>query len=521
MLIKYSDLSKVAERINIVAKEDSKQVNMMMTVKTDENGANFLEFAFCTGRVNLFQRIPVSDVATEDVHDDNGVLIVAKDVKDDDSTCSERMVINENKFQEIVSMFKPTESIVVSDVYVHPTVKDGQVVENSILFECEKSMEILVGENETASQKIASLKQEIRWDSPESSMKVKIYTRYSAESVAISDEEVYDTWKVGYLRDLLGKIKADKGRQTLISAARKVGFVYNPTNSILVALPDEMDIKNTVVLDSSSCDQIYAMLGKMGTSSDSELYIVTDEENHSCKINSDDKSVCMSLTTPEVNVTYVKALNRYQGMDVNDVQCTMYRSAFKDIITAVDRISNKGKSEAAVEATITCSPDTDAEEYEVVRNGESIMAERFSGQLVIEGVKSASGSNSNKFVVALPGIRVGEGELGVEVREPREFKIRLFFNTLLKVLSNFKSDIIALDVKYIDESKDSMVIRFAEVDTKAKVAVDEEMRKQIREDNGLENDAPVDLIKFVDNETQMGVRSKTLGVTSFIQAKMS
>ena len=521
MLIKYDDLSRVIDRINILAKDDNKQTNLMMTLKDDDK----LEISFCSGRSNLFQTIDVSEVITEPVYaDDEGTKLVA------DVDVKTPMVMNYHKVQEVMTLFKATESIKSSDITMCQTVKDGVAIPNSIDMFCEKSIEVNgEGENEVIAQKVADLKESIRWDDPNSSMKLKIYTRYLSSDALVPEEQedneqVYDTWDAAELKDILGKIAAEKGRQTLISSARKIGFVYNPTNSILISIRKDDDFKNTVIFDSTSCSQVISMLGKM--TGNIKLYV--DEENHVCKINSEDDSVLLSITIPDANPTYIKSLNTYQNLKVNDVQCTMLRAVFKDTMKAIASITNSaGKAEAAAEATIRCLPVVDPDDtdriltHNVVRNGNEVEAQNYSSQLIFDNVKSASGSTSNRMAIELPTVRVADGELGVDIKnETIEYKVKFSFATLLKVLENLKSDIIALDVKYENPEKTNMTIRLSEVDLAAKAVADDKLVEQIRKDNDLPEDSAVNLSEHLTNSEIMDGRTETLGVMGFIQVKL-
>lgn len=515
MLIKYDDLSRVIDRINILAKDDNKQTNLMMTLKDDDK----LEISFCSGRSNLFQTIDVSDVITEPVYTDEGTKLVA------DVDVKTPMVMNYHKVQEVMSLFKATESIKSSDITMCQTVKDGVAIPNSVDMFCEKSIEVNgEGENEVITQKVAALKESIRWDDPNSSMKLKIYTRYLASDAVVSEDDEYDTWDAVELKDILGKIAAEKGRQTLISSARKIGFVYNPTNSILINIRKDDDFKNTVIFDSTSCSQVISMLGKM--TGNIKMYV--DEENHVCKINSDDGSVLLSITIPDANPTYIKSLNTYQNLKVNDVQCTMLRAVFKDTMRAIASITNSaGKAEAAAEATIRCTPVVESDDpdtiltHKVIRNGAEVEAQNYSSQLIFDNVKSASGSTSNRMAIELPTVRVADGELGVDIKnETIEYKVKFSFATLLKVLDNLKSDIIALDVKYENPEKTNMTIRLSEVDLAAKATADDKLVEQIRKDNDLPEDSAVNLSEHLTNSEIMDGRSDTLGVMGFIQVKL-
>lgn len=516
MLIKYEDLSRVIERINILAKDDNKQTNLMMTLKDDDK----LEISFCSGRTNLFQTIDVTDVINEPVYADGDSTKLVADVD-----IKTPMVMNYHKVQEVMTLFKATESIRSSDITMCQTVKDGVAIPNSVDLFCEKSIEVNgEGENEVVTQKVASLKESIRWDDPNSSMKLKIYTRYLSSDAVISDDDECDTWDVAELKDILSKIAAEKGRQTLISSARKIGFVYNPTNSILINIRKDDGFNNTVIFDSVSCSQVISMLGKM--TGNIKMYV--DEENHVCKINSEDGSLLLSITIPDANPTYIKSLNTYQKLQVNDVQCTMLRAVFKDTMKAIASITNSaGKAEAAAEATIRCVPVVDADEpdkiltHKVIRDGNEVEAQNYNCQLIFDNVKSASGSTSNRMAVELPTVRVADGELGIDIKdETIEYKVKFSFATLLKVLDNLKSDIIALDVKYENPEKTNMTIRLSEVDLAAKAAADEKLVEQIRKDNNLPEDSAVNLFEHLTNSEIMDGRTETLGVMGFIQVKL-
>lgn len=522
MLIKYDDLNRVLERIEILAKDDNKQTNLMFTLKDDDK----LEISFCAGRSNLFQTIPVSDVITEDICDicaefDTSKLIYAADLR-------VPMILNYNKIKEVMTLFKATDTVKVSDIKFCQTVKNGAVVPNSVSMSCEKTVNIIKklpdGGETTEIQHVASLDESIRWDDPNSSMKLKIYTRYLSSDAIIPDDVEYDTWGASELRDILGKITADKGRQTLISSARKVGFVYNPTNSILVNIHKDSDsFHNTVIFDSTSCSQVYNMLGKI--SGDIKLYV--DEENHNCKINSEDNDVLLSITIPDANPTYIKSLNTYQNLKINDVQCTILRAVFKDIVKAINTIANSGKSEAAAEAVIRCVPVVDPNDTskiltkKVVRNGNEVDAQVYHSQLIFDNVKSASGNSSNKMALELPTVRVAEGELGVDVRDTTlEYKVKFSFATLLKVLDNLKSDVLAIDIKYENADKSNMTIRLAEVDLEAKRAANAKAVETIRTEHGLSDEEPVDLAEYLSNDEVLNSREDSLGIMGFVQVKL-
>lgn len=516
MLIKYDDLSRVMDRIEILAKDDNKQTNLMFSLKDDDK----LEISFCAGRSNLFQTIPVSDVITEPVYEDGEGSTLIHDVD-----LREPMILNYNKIKEVMTLFKATEAIKVSDIMFCQTVKDGSVIPNSVSMSCEKSIEIGTDEDgNTENQRVASFNEDIRWDDPNSSMKLKIYTRYLSSDAVISDDVDFDTWSTAELRDILGKITADKGRQTLISSARKVGFVYNPTYSILVKInKDSNEFNNTVIFDAVSCSQIYNMLGKIN----GQVTLYVDEENHSCKINSEDKDVLLSITIPDANPTYIKSLNTYQTLKVNDVQCTMLRAVFKDIVRAVAGIANNGKSEAAAEATIRCVPVADPYDHseiltkKVIRNGKEIEAQVYKSQLIFDNVKSASGNSSNKMAVDLPTVRVADGELGVDIRDTTmEYKVKFSFATLLKVLDKLKSDIIAIDVKYESADKSNMTIRLAEVDLDAKSKADKEKKEAIIAEHGLPEDTVVNLAEYITNDDALESREDSLGIMGFVQIKL-
>lgn len=519
MLIKYDDLNRVLERIEILAKDDNKQTNLMFTLKDDDK----LEISFCAGRSNLFQTIPVSDVITEDIFDeyDTSKLVHAADLR-------EPLIMNYNKIKEVMTLFKATDTVKVSDITFCQTVKNGAVVPNSVSMSCEKTVNIikkLPDNTETTEiQHVASLDESIRWDDPNSSMKLKIYTRYPSSDAIIPDDVEYDTWGASELRDILGKITADKGRQTLISSARKVGFVYNPTNSILVNIHKDSDsFHNTVIFDSTSCSQVYNMLGKI--SGDIKLYV--DEENHNCKINSEDNDVLLSITIPDANPTYIKSLNTYQNLKINDVQCTILRAVFKDIVKAINGIANSGKSEAAAEAVIRCVPVVGPDNTskiltkKVVRNGNEVEAQVYHSQLIFDNVKSASGNSSNKMALELPTVRVAEGELGVDVRDTTlEYKVKFSFATLLKVLDNLKSDVLAIDIKYENADKSNMTIRLAEVDLEAKRAANAKAVETVRTEHGLSDEEPVDLAEYLSNDEVLNSREDSLGIMGFVQVKL-
>lgn len=531
MRISYNDLKLALDRLNMVA-DTKRQPNMMIQVDGKD-----VHFAYSTGMMVLFAT--VSDAAYN--NDAQG-----------------KMVVNMDAFSKAVDMFKPYKSTRVSEIEIDREYdSNGLEIPNSLKFsgfkfitvnnvkkderfeydtpEYEEYQDIMdqilglhdeLGCGDSQHIEIAGVyERAIRWDSPDSSLKLKLYNSANIESTVITDKD-FDVWNNDVLKKCMDNLKADKGKQVLLSAARNTGFVFNIASAMMFNIdavyrlhctgvykdrPEHMTFSNTLVINSDQRDSIASLLGS--SYEQNKIRVAVYQDTHSAKINcvpADDEDESsktiwsLSYTIPEVVKSNVSAMNNYQAMKYTDAQCTVYTDTLMDILNSVTNALDK-KDEATVKAKIEVTRDKAGQE---------------SAKLKFVDIKSVGSNSANKLDLNIQKFRARDGFEEVFSNNSDDNSYCLGISMNLKSLTNIakliKTDYCALDI-HVDGAETNRVvtIRLSEIDTARQVKNVKDYVAKYKEEHPDEDFNS----GMIDNNTMLELRDRALGVSGLMQAK--
>lgn len=518
MKIKYVDFLKAMNRVTSVATKEKNQVNMMFQVQQGDESK--LIMAFCTGRTNIFVKAPV-------------------ELEENDVT--EPMVVSYLRVKEICDMFAPSGMMFTSPVEIKQTTKDGQAVPNSLTFRASKyrmteSMKSSASKDKAVQQAsdlaeaaegvegeaadqlkamaevkqaeavanavdtdenaelVGTFEQDIRWDDPNSSMKLAIYTRYQMSDALITEDEPdedgnipasaeqVDVWAAGDLKYYLDKLTPDKTRQVLFTPKASAGWVYNPTYAMLARV--ENQFKNPIVLDATMHAEIRDLMAKVDSSED--IRVIFNRDKHTLRLSNSDDTIVMSITVPDPAKNQVIAIPQFRDKKYADVQCTVYFDVFKDIIHNITRTVG-GKGDASVMAVIQ---ETDS-----------------GTALVFDKVKNAGGNTANKFVLNIQRVRCAQDNIdGMTIKFPL-----LAVNA---IISKLNCDYAAIDV---DVSGGHKTIRIGEALVEKQQEAINKFVEDYKANNMLGEDTEVNVSEIITNEDMMNMRFDALSLVGYIQ----
>lgn len=492
MKIIYSDFSNFVDRIVAIdsARDKSrpqKNVAFEVVEQNDNNLALVVSFGDATN--NIHQVVPLQDYLDKDETDENGIVTSVRDFGK-----NQKITISLDRLKEIANLFKPTGKTKTSSIEILKEVINGEEIPNSLIFKCEKYIEVESGtENDQDNQEskkievIGSFEQAIRWDDAGASIKNAIYQRISINDIICEDDAEYDAWKVSDLKELITKLSADNNRLTLLSSVRSIGYVSNVSYSILMKTKD-FDFKNTLVLSSAVDSQLCAILNKL--KGDTIIYLTAIEEQSIFKAYTEDKSIAMSFSTAKADQNYVLGMNKITSMDFKGIQCTMYTDAVKDIVNNLASIlSSKGDNTVNTEIIVN-------------ENNSFIM---------FDNVKSQTGSHKNNFRVNVQSIRRQDETLG-------NVKIKLPVNSVQKILSNIRTDYVTFDIEFTDENRDNMTLRIAEISVDSQKCEIEKAINEYKENNSDLGD-DLNISEILTNDKLMEIRKDAIGLAGFISVK--
>lgn len=495
-----------------------------------------VHFAYFTGQMNMFVTMP--DAAN-------------------DNDAQGKMVVNMEMLAKAIDMFKPYKSTRVSEIEIsRDRDSNGVEIPNSLKFSGFKFITVnnvkkderfnydtpLYEEYQDIMDEIMGLHDElgcgdsqhieiagvyersIRWDSPESSLKLKLYNSTNLEDTVITDED-FDVWDTDVLKKCMDNLRADKGKQVLLSAARNTGFVFNIASAMMFNIddvyrlhctgiykdrPEHMTFSNTLVLNSDQHNSITSLLGS--NYDRNKIRVAIYQDKHLAKINcmpvdsDSDKPVwSLSYTIPEVVKSNVSAMNNYQAMKYTDAQCTVYTDTLMDILNSVTNALDK-KDEATVKAKLEVTRDKAGQE---------------SAKLKFVDIKSVGSNSANKLDLNIQKFRARDGFEEVFSNNSDDSSYYLGISMNLKSLVNIakliKTDYCALDI-HVDGAETNRVvtIRLSEIDTARQVKNVEEYVAQYVAEHPDEDDFNS---KRIDNNTMLELRDRALGVSGLMQAK--
>lgn len=488
MKIVYTDFSDFVDRIVALDNTRDKtrvQKNAAFEIRDDSEKGVVMIVSFGDTVNSIYQVVPIYDYIESNIVDEAGKIIFVPDFEK-----NQRVTVSLDRLKEIANLFKPTGSTKVSSIEVFKEVKDGEIVPNSLIFKCEKYIEVdhENGSDEKEIEVTGSFEQAIRWDDAGVSIKNAIYQRISIDDILNeSDETSQDTdiWNASEFKELISKLSADNNRLTLVSSARKVGYVDNVSYSMLINLKD-FDFKNTLVLSSAVDSQLCAILSKL--KGDICVYPVNDESI--LRIHTEDKSVAMSFSTGRADQKYVLGMTKIASMDFKGIQCTMYTDAVKDIVNNLSSIlSSKGDSTVGAEVVVS---DT-------------------GSFILFDNVKSQTGSHENTFKLNIQSVRRQDDAVN-------NIRIKIPVNIVQKILSNIKTSYVTFDIEFTDESHDNMTLRIAEIDVNSQKAEIDKVLEEYKTNN-LESGETVNPAEVLTNDVMMTIRKKAVGLAGFISVK--
>lgn len=427
MKVEIGNITKAMSKISAFAANEKTATSLMLDIRDDT-----LRLCYTNGRKSV---IEIVDIETEE-----------GDIKD-------KIVVNYDIFNSIISACQPTGSIFVREIKMEFTDKANKIIN----VKAEKMIAEVESEDDEIEYRVISVfEQSISWVKHDENQKVARLSRKNYD--AIFNKDNIDVWDIEELRKILTNLSIEKGKRIYVSPKNNCAFVSNTSYMGSMPLEKEIDrstdedeakskYKYAVVVDTSTAREVADILSKIDADID-EIYMHVEEYKF-WHLFTPDGRVGISVDMVDADKNHLKMLKIYQDKGYKNYQITMNKEVFLNIIkSAIDA----GKMDKTV-----------------------LKFGAFSGENDTVAIKlTSSDSNAsikNNYTVACSGCVDVNGDID-------KLELPISLKVTYEILNLLEEDYIALDV-HMDEQ--GIKLRISDIDMSLRNMLD--MEKEVEDED--------------------------------------